>query len=145
MARVTATDIVGIIKVVKFVQSACYKRRYIEQNRYIKRTITIYSNKCIVAGANLKDITPVPPPRRKKRNRSRPLPPKPDEIPENVTNNLKHGDTSEEPLYFSVRSSKTSNNNQNGEVGTWGTEKTCTEDPKHDGRKTKEIYEHKAS
>ncbi|KYN04035.1 hypothetical protein ALC62_04799 [Cyphomyrmex costatus] len=94
--------------------------------------------------ANLKDITPVPPPRRKKRNRSRPLPPKPDEIPENVTNNLSRGDTSEEPLYFSVRS-KTSNHNQNGEVETWGTEKTCTEDPKHDGRRTKEIYEHKAS
>ncbi|XP_018394053.1 PREDICTED: uncharacterized protein LOC108772903 isoform X1 [Cyphomyrmex costatus] len=94
--------------------------------------------------ANLKDITPVPPPRRKKRNRSRPLPPKPDEIPENVTNNLSRGDTSEEPLYFSVRS-KTSNHNQNGEVETWGTEKTCTEDPKHDGRRTKEIYEHKVN
>ncbi|XP_018338064.1 PREDICTED: uncharacterized protein LOC108746052 [Trachymyrmex septentrionalis] len=94
--------------------------------------------------ANLKDVTPVPPPRRKKRNRSRPLPPKPDEIPENVTNNLRRGDTSEEPLYFSVRSPKT-NNNQNGEVETWGTEKTCTDDPKYDGRKTKEIYEHKVN
>ncbi|XP_011053810.1 PREDICTED: uncharacterized protein LOC105145737 [Acromyrmex echinatior] len=95
--------------------------------------------------ANLKDVTPVPPPRRKKRNRSRPLPPKPDEIPENVTNNLRRGDTSEEPLYFSVRSPKTNNNNQNGEVETWETEKTCTDDPKYDGRKTKEIYEHKVN
>ncbi|XP_018366910.1 PREDICTED: uncharacterized protein LOC108763626 [Trachymyrmex cornetzi] len=95
--------------------------------------------------ANLKDVTPVPPPRRKKRNRSRPLPPKPDEIPENVTNNLRRGDTSEEPLYFSVRSPKTNNNNQNGEVETWGTEKTCTDDSKYDGRKTKEIYEHKVN
>lgn len=87
----------------------------------------------------------MPPPRRKKRNRSRPLPPKPDEIPENVTNNLRHGDTSEEPLYLSVRSPKTSSNDQNGDVETWGTGKTCMEDPKHDGRRSKEIYEHKAS
>jgi len=85
----------------------------------------------------------VPPPRRKKRNRSRPLPPKPDEIPENVTNNLRRDDTSEEPLYLSVRSPKTSSNEQNGEVEIRGTGKT--EDPKHDGRRTKEIYEHKAS
>lgn len=95
--------------------------------------------------ANLKDITPVPPPRRKKRNRSRPLPPKPDEIPENVTNNLRRGDTSEEPLYLSVRSPKTSSNDQNSEVETRGTGKICTEDPKHDGRRTKEIYEHKVN
>lgn len=96
--------------------------------------------------ANLKDITPVPPPRRKKRNRSsRPLPPKPDEIPENVTNNLRRSDTSEEPLYLSVRSPKTSSNDQNGEVETRGMGKTCTEDPKHDGRRTKEIYEHKVN
>lgn len=95
--------------------------------------------------SNLKDITPVPPPRRKKRNRSRPLPPKPDEIPENVTNNLKRGDTSEEPLYLSVRSPKTSSNDQNGDVETRGTGKTCTEDSKHDGRRTKEIYEHKVN
>jgi len=73
------------------------------------------------------------------------LPPKPDEIPENVTNNLRRGDTSEEPLYFSVRSPKTNNNNQNGEVETRGTEKTCNDDQKYDGRKMKEIYEHKAS
>ncbi|KAL6261777.1 hypothetical protein P5V15_006866 [Pogonomyrmex californicus] len=97
------------------------------------------------AGANLKDITPVPPPRRKKRNRGRPLPPKPDEIPENVTNNLRRGDTSEEPLYLSVRSPQTSSNDQNGDVELRGTGKTSTEDPKHDGRKTKEIYEHKVN
>ncbi|KAL0101440.1 hypothetical protein PUN28_018935 [Cardiocondyla obscurior] len=94
--------------------------------------------------SNLKDNTPVPPPRRKKRNRSRPLPPKPDEIPENVTNNLRRGDTSEEPLYLSVRSPKTSIN-QNGDVEARGAEKTCTEDTKHDGRKSKEIYEHKVN
>jgi len=73
------------------------------------------------------------------------LPPKPDEIPENVTNNLRRGDTSEEPLYLSVRSPKTSSNDQNGDVETWGTGKTCMEDLKHDGRRSKEIYEHKAS
>jgi len=109
----------------------------------ISSAVTIYSDKCIAAGVNLKDITPVPPPRRKKRNRSRPLPPKPDEIPENVTNNLRRDDTSEEPLYLSVRSSKTSSNEQNGEVEIRETGKK--EDPKHDGQRTKEIYEHKAS
>ncbi|XP_012541967.2 uncharacterized protein LOC105839889 isoform X2 [Monomorium pharaonis] len=95
--------------------------------------------------SNLKDITPVPPPRRKKRNRSRPLPPKPDEIPENVTNNLRRGETSEEPLYLSVRSAKTSSIDQNGDVETRGTGKTCTKDSRHDGRRTKEIYEHKVN
>lgn len=119
--------------------------RCIGQSRYIKRAVTVYSVKCIAAGTNLKDNTPVPPPRRKKRNRSRPLPPKPDEIPEDVTNNLKCGDTSEEPLYLSVKSPKTSSSDQNGDVETRGVGKTCTEDPKHDGRRTKEIYEHKAS
>ncbi|KAI4486038.1 hypothetical protein M0804_006527 [Polistes exclamans] len=51
---------------------------------------------------NLKDVTPVPPPRRKKRNRGRPLPPKPDEIADKTMCNLRHVDSSEEPLYSSV-------------------------------------------
>ncbi|XP_071640437.1 uncharacterized protein [Temnothorax longispinosus] len=95
--------------------------------------------------SNLKDVTPVPPPRRKKRNRSRPLPPKPDEIPENVTNNLRRGDTCEEPLYLSVRSPKTGSSDQNGDVEARRAGKTCTEDPKHDSRRLKEIYEHKVN
>ncbi|XP_011873248.1 PREDICTED: uncharacterized protein LOC105565033 isoform X2 [Vollenhovia emeryi] len=95
--------------------------------------------------SNLKDVIPVPPPRRKKRNRSRPLPPKPDEIPENVGNNLRHGDTSEEPLYLSVRSPKTSSNEQNGDVEARGAGKIGTEDPKYDGRRSREIYEHKVN
>lgn len=94
----------------------------------------------IVTDSNLKGVTPVPPPRRKKRNRGRPLPPKPDEIPESATNNLIHGDTSEEPLYLSVKSLKTSRDDQNGNVEMRGTEK---EDPKPEGRRTKEIFEHK--
>lgn len=95
-------------------------------------------------GSNLKDVVPVPPPRRKKRNRSRPLPPKPDEIPESVTNNLRHGDTSEEPLYLSVSSPKTNGDDRgNGDVETRGS--ICPEDPKHEGRRTKEIYEHKVN
>lgn len=74
------------------------------------------------------------------------MPPKPDEIPENVTNNLRRGDTSEEPLYLSVRSPKTSSDDQNDDVETRGTGKTCAEDPKHrNARRSKEVYEHKAS
>lgn len=97
-------------------------------------------------GSNLKDVIPVPPPRRKKRNRGRPLPPKPDEIPVSVTNNLRHGDTCEEPLYLSVRSSKTNGDDRDdGDFETRGTGKICPEDPKHEGRRTKETYEHKVS
>ncbi|KMQ93535.1 neurofilament heavy polypeptide-like protein [Lasius niger] len=100
-------------------------------------------------GSNLKDVIPVPPPRRKKRNRGRPLPPKPDEIPVSVTNNLRHGDTCEEPLYLSVRSSKTNGDDgddrDDGDFETRGTGKICPEDPKHEGRRTKEIYEHKVN
>ncbi|XP_029173015.1 uncharacterized protein LOC114941974 [Nylanderia fulva] len=93
--------------------------------------------------SNLKDVIPVPPPRRKKRNRSRPLPPKPDEIPESVSNNLRRGDTCEEPLYLSVRSPKTSADDRDGDVETRGT--ICPEEPKHEGRRTKEVYEHKVN
>lgn len=97
-------------------------------------------------GSNLKDVIPVPPPRRKKRNRGRPLPPKPDEIPESVTNNLRHGDTSEKPLYLSVSSPKTNGDDRgNGDVQTRGIWNICPEDPKHEGRRTKEIYEHKVN
>ncbi|XP_072767242.1 uncharacterized protein [Anoplolepis gracilipes] len=96
--------------------------------------------------SNLKDVIPVPPPRRKKRNRGRPLPPKPDEIPESVTNNLRRGDTSEEPLYLSVSSPKTNDDDRgDGDVQTRKTGKICPEDPKHEGRRTKEIYEHKVN
>ncbi|XP_025266710.1 uncharacterized protein LOC105256315 [Camponotus floridanus] len=96
--------------------------------------------------SNLKDIIPVPPPRRKKRNKGRPLPPKPDEIPESVTNNLRHGDTSEEPLYLSVSPPKTNDDDRgNGDVQTRGIGNICPEDPKHEGRRTKEIYEHKVN
>ncbi|XP_020294908.1 uncharacterized protein LOC109860316 [Pseudomyrmex gracilis] len=90
--------------------------------------------------SNLKDITPVPPPRRKKRNRSRPLPPKPDEIHENVTDNLRRDD---EPLCSLAKSPKTSGDDDpdnNVEM-----RKTGKEDPKHEGRRTKEIYEHKVN
>lgn len=96
--------------------------------------------------SNLKDVIPVPPPRRKKRNRGRPLPPKPDEIPESVTNNLRRGDTSEEPLHLSVSLPKTNGDDRgDDDVETRGTGKICPEDPKHEGRRTKEIYEHKVN
>jgi hypothetical protein len=89
----------------------------------------------------MKSITPVPPPRRKRRNRGRPLPPKPDEIPES-------GDEpSEGPLRSPARSPKTSDiderDDDNAETRITG--RICTEDAKHDGRKPKEIYEHKVS
>lgn len=94
----------------------------------------------VAAGSNLKNITPVPPPRRKKRNRGRPLPPKPDEIHENVTDNLRRD---EEPLCSLAKSLRTSSDDDpdnNVEM-----RRTGKEDPKHEGRRTKEIYEHKVN
>lgn len=100
----------------------------------------------VAAGSNLKNVTPVPPPRRKKTNRGRPLPPKPDEIPEDVTTNLSHGDTSEEPLHLSVKPPRTtSGDDRNGDVETRGSAKISAEDAKHEGRRAREVYEHKAS
>ncbi|CAL7939922.1 unnamed protein product [Xylocopa violacea] len=91
--------------------------------------------------SNLKDVTPIPPPRRRKRNKGRPLPPKPDEISsENPSSGLKRAETGDEPLYSSVRSPKGSGDEQEPE-----------EEAKHrshedlDGRRTKEVYEHKVN
>jgi len=70
------------------------------------------------------------------------LPPKPDEIPESATNNLRHDDTSEEPLYLSVKSLKTSRDDQDDNIEMRETER---EDPKPEGRRTKEIFEHKVN
>lgn len=92
--------------------------------------------------SNLKDVTPVPPPRRRKRNKGRPLPPKPDEIPENSTGNTKR-EAGEEPLYSSVKSPKTSGDEQESEDDK--PEKPCREDSKQDGRRIKEVYEHKVN
>ncbi|EFN86990.1 hypothetical protein EAI_01325 [Harpegnathos saltator] len=95
--------------------------------------------------SNLKNITPVPPPRRKKTNRGRPLPPKPDEILEDVTTNLRHGNTSEEPLHLSVKPLKEISDDQNDDVETQGPSKISTEDTKHERRKAREIYKHKVN
>lgn len=91
--------------------------------------------------SNMKDVTPVPPPRRKKRNRGRPLPPKPDEIPESAI-----GDSSEEPLHSSARSPKSGDvEDQDADAETRTNGRICAEDARQDGRKTKEIYEHKVN
>ncbi|KAL6442889.1 hypothetical protein ACFW04_002737 [Cataglyphis niger] len=96
--------------------------------------------------SNLKDVIPVPPPRRKKINRGRPLPPKPDEIPQSVTNNLRRDGASEEPLYLSVSLPKTNGDDrEDGDMETRRTGKICSEDPTHEGRRMKEIYEHKVN
>ncbi|KAK2581152.1 hypothetical protein KPH14_007961 [Odynerus spinipes] len=129
---------------------------------------------------NTRDITPVPPPRRKKRNRGRPLPPKPDEIPEKTSCNLRHVDTGDEPLYSSVLSNSPKTlvddyatmddvvggcreqqqqppqqqqdtsalSNSTTTVTTNGTRETRNEYSKGgmpEGRRTKEIYEHKVN
>ncbi|XP_063986684.1 uncharacterized protein LOC135167431 [Diachasmimorpha longicaudata] len=65
--------------------------------------------------SNLKDVTPIPPPRSKKKNRRRPLPPKPSESYESLESEIAPKD-SKEPLYSSVKFPKS---------------------------RTKEIYEHK--
>lgn len=90
------------------------------------------------SGSNLKDATPIPPPRRRKRNKGRPLPPKPDEVSaENSSNGLDRTETGNEPLYSSVRSPKSSGDEQEAEEKTRSYEEG--------GKRTKEIYEHKAS
>lgn len=83
------------------------------------------------------------------------MPPKPDEIAENSSSNLKHTEPSDEPLYSSVKSPKSSGDEQDGEAEDVEEEdenedeeegnldKQCSqEDTGRDGRK-KEIYEHK--
>ncbi|XP_011315067.1 synaptotagmin-like protein 2 isoform X2 [Fopius arisanus] len=52
--------------------------------------------------SNLKDVTPIPPPRSKKKNRRRPLPPKPSESYESLETEIAPKD-SKEPLYSSVK------------------------------------------
>ncbi|KOC63416.1 hypothetical protein WH47_01905 [Habropoda laboriosa] len=95
--------------------------------------------------SNLKDVTPIPPPRRRKRNKGRPLPPKPDEITaENPANGQKRPETGDEPLYSSVRSPKSSGDEQDTEE-EGKLDKHRSEDAERDGRRMKEIYEHKAS
>ncbi|KZC08398.1 hypothetical protein WN55_09302 [Dufourea novaeangliae] len=96
-------------------------------------------------GSNLKDATPVPPPRRKKRNKGRPLPPKPDEIAESSPGNSKRAETGDEPLYSSVRSPKSSGDEQDADEEAKPDDVTPQVDPGREGRRTKEIYEHKAS
>ncbi|XP_017762811.1 PREDICTED: uncharacterized protein LOC108552670 [Eufriesea mexicana] len=96
--------------------------------------------------SNLKDVTPIPPPRRRKRNKGRPLPPKPDEVTaENPSSGLKRPEASDEPLYSSVRSPKSSEDEQEaGEDSRQGKHRS-RDDGSRDGRRTKEIYEHKVN
>ncbi|XP_076170150.1 uncharacterized protein LOC143148107 isoform X2 [Ptiloglossa arizonensis] len=95
--------------------------------------------------SNLKDTTPVPPPRRRKRNKGRPLPPKPDEIVANNTSNTKRVEGADEPLYSSVKSPKSSGDEQDEQDAEEEIEsdKHCSREDA--GRKTKEIYEHKVN
>ncbi|XP_033183048.2 uncharacterized protein LOC117153268 isoform X2 [Bombus vancouverensis nearcticus] len=95
--------------------------------------------------SNLKDVTPIPPPRRRKRNKGRPLPPKPDEIAENSCNGPKRGETGDEPLYSSVRSPKSSGDEQEKEEEVKTDKHRSYDDAGRDGRRTKEIYEHKVN
>ncbi|XP_017880469.1 uncharacterized protein LOC108625184 isoform X1 [Ceratina calcarata] len=96
--------------------------------------------------SNLKDVTPIPPPRRRKRNKGRPLPPKPDEVGSDQTSSdsRRIKTCGDEPLYSSVRSPKTSENeHETNEV----TEHRTKDDEavRKDGRRVKEIYEHKVN
>ena len=56
---------------------------------------------------DVKDDTPIPPPRKRNKNKGRPLPPKPDEISHS------EGEPCEDPLYSSVKS-----NYSNAKQGT---------------------------
>ncbi|XP_023289762.1 uncharacterized protein LOC105703487 [Orussus abietinus] len=101
-----------------------------------------------------KGITPIPPPRHRKKNRGRPLPPKPDELPEThlaLSRSVQslHG----EPLYSSVKSPK-SRINREGSVGDkeesytdLGRTICSTETGKwpNGESKKKEIFEHKVN
>ncbi|XP_043514154.1 uncharacterized protein LOC122530860 isoform X2 [Frieseomelitta varia] len=95
---------------------------------------------------NLKDVTPVPPPRRRKRNKGRPLPPKPDEISaENSSSGSKRHETGDEPLYSSVRSPRSSGDEQDAEEETRTGKHRSQDDAGRDGSGAKEIYEHKVN
>ncbi|XP_003702199.2 uncharacterized protein LOC100880932 isoform X1 [Megachile rotundata] len=96
--------------------------------------------------SNPKSSTPIPPPRRRKKNKGRPLPPKPDEVSENCSSNSKRNETSEEPLYSSVKSPKSSGDEQDTEeIGKSEKQRCSHENAARDGRRTKEIYEHKVN
>lgn len=73
------------------------------------------------------------------------MPLKPDEIPESVTTNLRRGHTNEEPLYLSVKSPKTSSDEKDSNTESLGTGKICMQEPKHEKRQMKEMYEHKVN
>lgn len=109
--------------------------------------------------SNLKNITPVPPPRRRRKNRGRPLPPKPDEIIE-THGKVKTG-KKEEPLYSSVKSQKlrdaklqVSREKENADSDV---DRSFNNDVKRDDEdkenrrndreknETKEVHEHKVS
>ncbi|XP_015586339.1 uncharacterized protein LOC107263532 isoform X2 [Cephus cinctus] len=101
--------------------------------------------------SNLKNVTPVPPPRNRRKNKGRPLPPKPDEIPQTHRNPSLNStrDTKSEPLYSSVKSPKAKSNYARDEVSKVsrsGTNKsgssTGTGD---DSKKGKDLYEHKVN
>lgn len=95
---------------------------------------------------NLKDVTPIPPPRRRKRNKGRPLPPKPDEIlAENLSSGSKRHETGDEPLYSSVKSPRSSGDEQDAEEETRIDKHRSQDDAGRDGRGAKEIYEHKVN
>ncbi|XP_044014419.1 homeobox protein 14-like isoform X2 [Aphidius gifuensis] len=80
-------------------------------NRTFDTTIyhtTTPSSSTNFLGCNLKNATPVPPPRRKKKIRDRPLPPKPDEVSPSSDNSI-------EPLYSSINKIKNKEKKNNNE------------------------------
>ena len=96
----------------------------------------------IMTGPDLKEsVTPVPPPR--KRKRGRPLSPKPD----GVTENHRHvmpPTPNDEPLYSSMQTPKSTSNYLDSESCKTDSRRTfrSLEDWKNEVKKLKEVYEH---
>lgn len=88
-------------------------------------------------------ITPIPPPRKRKKIRGRPLPPKPDDIIENHRP-IKYLSTNSEPLYSSVKTQ----NFKTTYIHLEPTENNLKEKNAHsfeDLQKLKESYDHEVS
>ncbi|XP_033223776.1 uncharacterized protein LOC117177290 isoform X2 [Belonocnema kinseyi] len=91
----------------------------------------------------MENSVPVPPPRKRKRNIGRPLPPKPDDITENNFR-IESPTSKDEPLYSSVKTPKSKSNYFDSEVSETDSKRKfdSLEDSKSGGKKSKEVFEH---
>ncbi|XP_012259713.2 uncharacterized protein LOC105688183 [Athalia rosae] len=106
---------------VPSVPSSAISNRTADTNVYSSTTFPSSDNGRLTSALNLKNnITPIPPPRRRRKNRGRPLPPKPYEIIETHGNGTPAKSSKKiEPLYSSVKSPR-SKENKSGDRNSEG-------------------------